>query len=290
MPRLLDWLTAARPLAQANIALPLLFGQAVAWATYGTFDVRWLGYLLGFGLIDQLYIVFANDYADRDSDGAVRTPFSGGSGVLQSGRISASSLKRAAVAMGVALALLGLLAAPSRPLLVVVAALALALLHAYSFPPFRLSYRGGGEWLQALGVGALLPFAGYYAQTGQVDLPLWALAPSFLAGLAGNVLTAVPDVEQDARAGKRTVAVAHGEVAAMIACAALLFTAALLSILPDRGAPSFVVPSAGAALAVAIALGRGQDRRRARLLFVVLAGAVQQGIFAIWATALALSR
>jgi hypothetical protein len=39
-----------------------------------------------------------------------------------------------------------------------------ALLWAYSYAPLRLSYRGGEELLQALGVGFLLLFFGYYAQ------------------------------------------------------------------------------------------------------------------------------
>ncbi|MBC7173243.1 MAG: prenyltransferase, partial [Polyangiaceae bacterium] len=202
MARIRDWLHAARPLAQANIAVPLLFGQAVAWASHRAFAWRWVSVLVLFGVLDQLYIVFANDYADRESDGQERTPFSGGSGVLQSGAIEPLALRRAAITSAIALVALSACFAADRPYLLVFAGAAIALLHAYSFPPLRLSFRGGGEWLQALGVGALLPLVGFYTQSGRLDLPAWALAPAFLAGLAGNVMTAVPDVDTDTRTGK----------------------------------------------------------------------------------------
>jgi hypothetical protein len=44
-------------------------------------------------------------------------------------------------------------------------AAALIVLWTYRFPPLSLDYRGG-EFLQALGLGLLLPLIGYYAQTG----------------------------------------------------------------------------------------------------------------------------
>lgn len=288
MARARDWITAARPLAQANIAVPLLFGQAVAWATERTFDARWLAYLAVLGVVDQLFIVFANDYADRHADGAERTPFSGGSGVLQSGRIAPAALGRAAIAMGAALVALGLAAAPVRPFLPVLACAAIALLHAYSFPPLRLSYRGGGAWLQAMGVGGVLPLAGFYAQSGGLDLPAWALVPSFVAGLGGNLLTALPDVEQDARSGKRTFAVAYGESRAILACTALLAAATLAASAAPLPLPPIVATAALASLACACAVGLGmRDRRRARLAFVILAGGAQHATLAGWAIALA---
>ena len=62
------WIQAARPLAQLNIALPLLFGQALAFAALGRFSLGWM-YLAGlFGLLVQLVIVFVNDFADRETD------------------------------------------------------------------------------------------------------------------------------------------------------------------------------------------------------------------------------
>jgi 1,4-dihydroxy-2-naphthoate octaprenyltransferase len=168
---------------------------------------------------------------------------------------------------------------------------ALALLHAYSFPPLRLSYRGGGELLQAFGVGGVLPLTGYYAQSGRLDLPLWALAPSLLAALAGNLLTALPDVAQDARAAKRTFAVRAGETAAVACALSLLLVAFMLAHhLGGRLGPSAAAVAA-AALPLALAAhagfrGRGRDHRR--VLFVLFGGAAQHGFFLAWTVALAL--
>jgi len=194
-----------------------------------------------FGVVDQLFIVFANDAADWRSDAANSTynRYSGGSRVVSEGKLSPRALKRAAWGMGIVLlggsALVGLVA--ERPTLPLLAALAVLLLWAYSYPPLRLSYRGGGEFLQALGVGAVLPVVGFYLQAGSLEqIPWLALVPSLLLGWAGNLTTALPDAPSDRAAGKRTFAVRRGELRARRASLAglLLATAATPWVL--RGA------------------------------------------------------
>ena len=108
MATLRHWVQAARPLAQANLAAPLLLGQAFAYYATGRFDFRVLLALALWGVLDQLFIVFANDVADREHDegGEAKTLFSGGSGVLPEGKLTASALLRGAFA---AYALLGVL-------------------------------------------------------------------------------------------------------------------------------------------------------------------------------------
>ena len=174
------WLQASRLPSQSYIALPLLLGQVVAARMQGrALD---LGTLVGvqlFGLLDQLFIVYANDWADQETDRRNRTPtlFSGGSRVLVEGRLPARALGLAAlVCAGALLALsVGLAVARGAPLLVPLAVAALALLWAYSYPPLRLSYRGGGELLQMVGVAGVLPLYGYVAQGGALGSFPWAL-------------------------------------------------------------------------------------------------------------------
>jgi 1,4-dihydroxy-2-naphthoate octaprenyltransferase len=102
-------------------------------------------------------------------------------------------------------------AAPGRAGVLPLAAFGLALLWAYSFPPLRLSYRGGGEWLQALGLGAVLPVLGYWAQAGTLaGWPLVLLPPLLAVNVAVAMATALPDEAGDRLAAKRTVVVAHG--------------------------------------------------------------------------------
>ena len=65
---LLAWIQASRLPSQSYIFLPILLGQA-AWVYQGG-TIDWRAFLLIqlFGLFDQLYIVYANDYADYRDD------------------------------------------------------------------------------------------------------------------------------------------------------------------------------------------------------------------------------
>ncbi len=209
------WLRASRLASQSYLALPLLLGQLLAFAATGQWN--WWVFLLvqAFGVFDQLYIVFANDVADEatDRDNATSTMFSGGSRVLVEGVITRAALLRAAGLMALAAAgcalLLGALFDRWEPL--ALAVLAIALLWAYSFPPLRLSYRGGGEFLQMLGLGLVLPLFGWVAQAGSVDGFPWALLGVLLPlNLAAAMATSLPDLPSDARAAKRTLVVRHG--------------------------------------------------------------------------------
>lgn len=216
------WVQAARLPSQLYIALPLLFGQLL-WAAQG--GSLSLGVLVGvqlFGVLDQLYIVFANDYADRHTDpyNTTATPFSGGSRVLVEGKLPPRALLRAAQACGVALlATAAALAAVTQQLLLVpLGAAALLLLWLYSYPPARLSYRGGGELLQMLGVGAVLPAVGWVAQGGDLtQFPLTWLAVLLPTQWANAVATSLPDEPSDRAHHKRTAAVMLGGGGATVA-------------------------------------------------------------------------
>jgi hypothetical protein len=142
------WIQAARPLAQLNIALPLLLGQALAFAALGRFSLGWM-YLTGlFGVLVQLVIVFVNDFADRETDKLNTTfsRFSGGSRVLPEGKLAPATLRSAAlVALAALMAMSGGLAVAGRPWAPVLALAAALLVWAYNHPPLRLAYRGHGE-------------------------------------------------------------------------------------------------------------------------------------------------
>ena len=209
------WIQAARPLAHVNIVAPLLLGQAAAWHVTGSWSLAWLAAAAGWGVLDHLFVIFANDFADRETDTGVRTVLSGGSGVIQEGKLPGRDLALAARVCAALLVLYSFsFTVLGRVWLPLYAAAALLLMWLYSFPPARLSYRGGGEWLQGLGIGVGLPSLGYYLQTGEPFAPPWVLVPAVLLGVCSNVLTALPDVEVDARARKRTWPVRHGAPAA----------------------------------------------------------------------------
>ncbi len=206
-----SWIQASRPLAHINIAVPLMLGQVAAWHVTGGFNWAWFAAALLWGVLDHLFVVFANDFADHEADSGRRTLLSGGSGVIPEGKLTPLQVERAARAAAVllllyscALTLLGRTWTPFYGLA------ALLLMWLYSFSPARLSYRGGGELLQGIGVGIGLPSLGYYLQAEEVLAPGWVIWPAALLGVCSNVLTALPDIADDKRAHKRTWPVRHG--------------------------------------------------------------------------------
>lgn len=238
MSELAAWVRASRPPAQSYIFLPLFLGQALWSARGGTLDLGVFALVHLFGLFDQLTIVYGNDYADRESDkdNSTYTVFSGGSRVLVSGALRPAQLRlagalTAALSVGCGLAL-GLIY--GRWLTVPLAVLAILLFWAYSFGPLRLSYRGGGELLQMLGVGAVLPAMGYAAQAGSTaGFPWSGLAVVLPAQLACALATTLPDEPSDRRSSKRTAAVLWGPGAVKLLIA--LLQAAAVGALPTLG-------------------------------------------------------
>ena len=269
----LAWIQAARPLAHANLAMPLLVGEVLGWALMGELDLR-LVLLTHLALVlDQLFIVFANDVADEEADRVNEhaTLFSGGSRVLVEGKISALALRRASV--GAAVALLGLAATMAlgmdRPLLFPLWVVGIALMWAYSYAPLRLSYRGHGEIAQGLGLGVVLPVIGFYTVTGSLDAMPWsAVVPLFVLGFAGNINTALPDAAPDAATEKRTWPVRFGSAGARKHTLQFLAVATFMTPFVLTGMPQstwFAVEVGPALLLLAGALvwrGADSDDRR----------------------------
>jgi 1,4-dihydroxy-2-naphthoate octaprenyltransferase len=215
MRKLMAWLQASRLPSQSYIFFPLLLGQAIHYGRTGQLD--WTVFLLLhlYGLFLQLFIVYANDRADIETDSlnTTFTIFSGGSRTLVDGLISVRENYAAVLTVIVFNAAVGLAltALYQRGLALPLIALSLGLLWLYSFPPVRLSYRGGGEFLQMLGVGVVLPVLGYYGQAGSLVAFPWRLLAFILpCQLACAMATALPDEPSDRISSKRTAAVLLG--------------------------------------------------------------------------------
>lgn len=210
------WVQAARLPSQLYIFWPLLLGQALAMRDGFSWGI--VAACILYGLACQLYIVFANDVADMATDCRNRTYtlFSGGSRVLVDGLLTRRQLALAAALCAAVTVMSGLYLGLAHqtwlPLPLIL--LGLALLWAYSYPPFRLSYRGGGEYLQMIGVGLVLPLIGYSAHAGSLAGLPWLLLPLLLiVSLSCAMATALPDEPSDRLDGKRTHAVRVGVVA-----------------------------------------------------------------------------
>ncbi len=219
VPRTLPgrWLYALKPQSWPKLLVPCALGQAI-----GLFDaagrLSWGGALAGvaFTVLDLVFIVLLNDWGDRDVDRLKRRMFPEGcspktipDGILPAHHVLFAGIGAGALAFAVA-ATSGV--ALDRPWLVPGALACLALFWAYTMPPVRLNYRGGGELLEMLGVGVALPWLNAYAQSGSL-LPagLANVLPGFaLLSLASALASGLSDEVSDRRGGKRTFATSLG--------------------------------------------------------------------------------
>jgi len=270
------WFKASRPASQLYILVPLLAGQLYARSAGRGFDWGAAALVHAFGLFLQLFIVYANDLADVATDRLNRTftPFSGGSRVLVDGDLTGPALRRGAAAAALlslaSCATLGAIAGSWLP--VALCALSLLMLGAYSYPPLRLNYRGGGELLQMLGTGLLLPVFGYVAQSGELSgFPAQVMAVLLPTALGCAVSTSLPDEISDRASGKRSATVLLGSrgaqlVTVLLHVASLATLAWMLAGDGGFGRAWLLVPGA-TAIAGQVACFGGHPGSRRLLLF-----------------------
>ncbi|MBN2344587.1 MAG: prenyltransferase [Deltaproteobacteria bacterium] len=290
MNRLKAWLKASRLPSQSYIFMPLLAGQLFYLMTGG--ELNWTVFAIVhlYGLFMQLYIVYANDYADVETDKLNKTftIFSGGSRVLADGELSRRTLGVAALMMAGLSLTMGILLAVifGRVWAPAIIFAGIALLWMYSFGPVKLSYRGGGEVLQMLGVGAVLPFVGYYAQGGLLaDFPMETLSVILPTQLACAMATSIPDFLSDKQSDKRTLTVLLGQknVRLVIIALNLSAIAAFFAIdwanLTELAVALPLLILAGITVSL-VFLVRSIHQQRAIVLFVTLSIVLTIGLMA----------
>lgn len=156
------WLYAAKVDSWPKLLAPFALGQAIGLGAGGGLSLAGLSFGLAFTIFDLLFVVFLNDWSDREVDALKRKMFPRGcspktipDGILPAYALLFAGLGAGALALVVA-AIGGVVL--DRPRFLPLAAASLAVFAAYSLPPLRLNYRGGGELLEMVGVGAVLPY------------------------------------------------------------------------------------------------------------------------------------
>lgn len=190
----------------------------------------------------QLIAHYVNEYADLEPDRKVqhRTLFSGGSGILANDILPARTALYAAWASTL-IAVLASLSLSDRSMWVtVVGFVAVGVSWAYSMPPIRLLDRGLGELVTSGIVAAGVPLIAPLSQDTLTPELWWSIA--ILVPIHGSMMLALelPDLDTDAIAGKRVIAVRLGRSPAEFLIVGLVLTGAAVGIVATAigGLPS----------------------------------------------------
>jgi 1,4-dihydroxy-2-naphthoate octaprenyltransferase len=218
------WLMAARPQTLPAAAAPVIVGTGLAAHDGVLAALPALVALLGAGLI-QVGTNFANDYYDA-VQGADTEDREGFTRVTASGLISAPEVKRAMYLTFLVSILVGsyLVYVGGVPILVV-GLLSVASGIAYTGGPYPLGYHGLGDVFVFVFFGVVAVVGTYYVQAAATlagAFPLGVtpgtvtttavVASLPIAALSTNILVVnnLRDRREDARTGKRTLAVRFG--------------------------------------------------------------------------------
>ncbi len=204
------WILAARPKTLPAALSPVLVGTALAWADGLFSPAPAMAATVG-ALLLQILSNFANDYFDF-AKGADTSERLGPTRALAAGLLSAKEIRvgtavtaALAVLVGAYLALVG-----GWPILAIgVASLLAAVL--YTGGPFPYGYHGLGDLFVFVFFGLAAVCGTYFVQASTISAPVFlASVPVGLLITAILVVNNLRDIETDARAGKRTLAVLIG--------------------------------------------------------------------------------
>jgi 1,4-dihydroxy-2-naphthoate octaprenyltransferase len=249
------WAMAARPRTLPAAIAPVLVGTAAAQLVSD--DVHWGAFvaaLLGSILI-QVGTNLANDYSDakRGADTADRL---GPVRVTSSGLIAPPRVLHATwIAFAAALAVGIYLATVAGPEILVVGAASIAAGVLYTGGPRPYGYAGLGELFVFVFFGLVAVNGSYYVQLEDLDLlPFLLSIPVGFLSTAILVVNNVRDLDTDARAGKRTLAVRLGRArtrALYVALVAAAFVLLPLGLWLGDGPAEGLIALAAAPLALA---------------------------------------
>lgn len=208
--RLGVWLMATRPHTLSAAVTPVVLGTAIA-SSRGVMAVAPAAAALVGAILIQVATNLANDYFDYFKGGD-RESRVGPTRVVQAGLLAPEAVMRATVVALALATLVGvyLVRVGGIPILVV-GVLSLVCAVAYTGGPFPLGYHGLGDLFVFVFFGLVAVGGTYWVQAGSLPLDL-LLAGAGVGSLTTAVLVVnnLRDIETDAEAGKRTLAVRLG--------------------------------------------------------------------------------
>jgi 1,4-dihydroxy-2-naphthoate octaprenyltransferase/chlorophyll synthase len=212
------WLYAIKPASWPKLLVPMTLGQVLGIVAAGAIDLLAIGFGVLFTICLGTFIVLINDWGDQKVDRIKRELFPDdcSAKTIIDGIFTARKVLLAGVGAGVAALMLGWLGQIfwERELLLLATGACLLTFVAYTLPPLRLNYRGGGEFLEMAGVGLLLPWWNAYVQSGETWSGPWALLAGFTGfSLASALASGLSDEVSDRLGGKRTFTTLAGNQA-----------------------------------------------------------------------------
>jgi len=242
------WIMAARPATLLASVAPVLIGTASAWRD-GWFALVPFVIVLVAALAIQVGVNFANDLADaaRGADTEARI---GPQRAVASGVITASDMRRGMIiAFGIAgIGGLYLIWYAGWPILVIGVVSIIAAL-GYTNGPIPYGYYGLGEIFVFIFFGLVATAGTRYVFSPSVPAAVWA-GGVVMGLLAAAILEAnnIRDIDTDAIAGKRTLAVILGRqrarklyAATMVGAFVVIVFSVMLGFLPPMCMIALVV-------------------------------------------------
>ena len=207
MTRVQAWIMASRPRTLTAAAAPVLLGTGLAWGRGGFSAIPGVAAMVG-ALLIQIGTNLANDYYDHLRGGDTKERV-GPTRVTQTGLIPARTVRDAAFLV------LGLALLPGLYLvwvggwpIVMIGLASLLFAVAYTGGPYPLAYYGLGDLFVFLFFGLVAVGGTFWVQARSFG-PEVLLAGAGIGALNTAILVVnnLRDLETDARAGKRTMAV-----------------------------------------------------------------------------------
>ena len=233
-PTYSDWMAGARPRTLPAAVVPVAVGAACAagaGASFGDGVVWWrVGGALVVSLLLQIGVNYANDYSDgvKGTDDVRVGPMR----LVATGTASAGAVKRAALAVLLAAAAVGLvLAIATTWWLVVVGAVAILAAWGYTGGPKPYGYLGLGELFVFVFFGLVATTGTTYVAIEEIPGITWLAATGVgLLACALLVINNLRDIPTDREVGKRTLAVRLGDRRTRVLYAGLVVGAVVAAV------------------------------------------------------------
>ena len=211
--------------------MPAILGGMIAWTADRQFQPGYFLLVMAGLILNHMALNMTDDYYDfrhlvdvLASDG--RNPYTGGSGLLSSGRIQPEKMKQVFVAFYIVAIGIGIFLGVMRgPFILFLLAIGFFCAYFYTAPPIRFGYRGLGEVAQLLCFGPGIGLGAYYVQTQKVSWEaFWGTLPFGIMLFSMITINEIPDYVEDRKGGKLNLVARFGRKASV-----WLFVFSLLS-------------------------------------------------------------